>query len=139
MQREEERNEPCGYRRSDEDAHRSDLCDSPAGRIEQEKENPMHDTNIESFQNILRETEAREPLLTTRETTHGDYADTARIAQTLKEALRSQHGWGNLDDAQRESLEMMATKQARILSGNPNEKDHWDDIAGYAKLVSERL
>jgi hypothetical protein len=38
-----------------------------------------------------------------------------------------------------EALEMIAHKIGRILSGDPNHQDHWDDIAGYAKLVSERL
>ena len=27
---------------------------------------------------------------------------------------------------------------ARILEGDPSHKDHWDDIAGYAKLIAER-
>ncbi|WP_257617167.1 hypothetical protein [Campylobacter pinnipediorum] len=34
---------------------------------------------------------------------------------------------------------MIAHKIARILAGNPNYKDHWDDIAGYATLVSKEL
>ena len=34
---------------------------------------------------------------------------------------------------------MIACKIARILSGDPNWRDHWDDIAGYATLVAERL
>ena len=32
---------------------------------------------------------------------------------------------------------MIALKLSRILSGQSNFKDHWDDIAGYAKLGSE--
>jgi hypothetical protein len=36
-----------------------------------------------------------------------------------------------------ESLEMIAHKIGRILAGNENFHDHWDDIAGYAKLGSE--
>ena len=32
---------------------------------------------------------------------------------------------------------MIALKLSRILSGQSNFKDHWDDIAGYAKLASE--
>jgi hypothetical protein len=37
----------------------------------------------------------------------------------------------------REALDMIALKLSRILSGQANFKDHWDDIAGYAKLGSE--
>lgn len=40
---------------------------------------------------------------------------------------------------QRESLELIATKMGRITSGNPNIQDHWDDISGYAELISKRL
>jgi hypothetical protein len=31
---------------------------------------------------------------------------------------------------------MIALKLSRILSGKPDEQDHWDDIAGYARLAS---
>jgi len=40
---------------------------------------------------------------------------------------------------QREALEMIAHKIARIINGDPNYADSWVDIAGYAKLVSDRL
>jgi hypothetical protein len=34
---------------------------------------------------------------------------------------------------------MIAMKIARILSGNANFADHWEDIEGYARLVSNEL
>ena len=37
------------------------------------------------------------------------------------------------------ALDMIAVKISRILSGNPSHKDSWVDIAGYAKLISDRL
>lgn len=40
---------------------------------------------------------------------------------------------------QRESLEMVMHKIARIINGDPNYADSWHDIAGYAKLVADRL
>ena len=36
------------------------------------------------------------------------------------------------------ALVMIATKLSRILTGGPDFRDHWDDIAGYAKLASAR-
>jgi hypothetical protein len=39
---------------------------------------------------------------------------------------------------QREALDMILHKIARIVNGNPNETDHWHDIAGYATLVEQR-
>lgn len=78
----------------------------------------------------------RDPLLTKREKTHGNFLVTARVAQELKNAT---HVGSYLlkDKRQREAVDMICTKLARILSGNCAVKDHWDDIAGYAKLGSE--
>jgi len=47
--------------------------------------------------------------------------------------------WHELDADQQEALEMIAHKIARILNGDPNYVDSWVDIAGYAKLVADRL
>lgn len=47
--------------------------------------------------------------------------------------------WDSLSSDQQEALEMIAHKIARILNGNPNKIDSWEDIAGYAILVAERL
>ena len=44
-----------------------------------------------------------------------------------------------LDADQVEALDMIATKIARILNGNPDHVDSWIDIAGYATLVADRL
>jgi hypothetical protein len=84
--------------------------------------------------------EARHPLLAAREHTHGNFEATALIAQRFKDVARNTPNWGGkLTDVQREALEGVATKIARILSGDPNHKDHWSDIAGGAHLVEERL
>ena len=48
--------------------------------------------------------------------------------------MKSGTNWISLSDEQAESLEMIALKIARILSGNPDYSDHWDDVIGYAKL-----
>ena len=79
------------------------------------------------------------PLLDKREITHGDFAVTAKLSQTMKEWFREQPGWANLSGVQQESLDLIAIKIARILSGNSNEVDHWVDIAGYAQLIVARL
>ena len=74
-----------------------------------------------------------------RNATHGDFADHARATQMLKTVIQNQPGWKNLNAMQRESLDMIACKMARILAGNPNFKDHYVDIQGYAKLIEDRL
>jgi len=72
-----------------------------------------------------------------RESTHGSYRRTASISQQLKNVLQSNahEKWVELTNRQRESLEMICVKIARIMSGDHYEKDHWLDIAGYAELA----
>jgi hypothetical protein len=77
-----------------------------------------------------------EKLLSEREKQHGDYKDVSRISQSLKEVFRSGPNWEKLPDMQKESLELIASKIARILSGDSGVRDHWDDIGGYAGLGS---
>lgn len=78
-------------------------------------------------------------ILNEREKTHGDFYLVAMMAQSLKDAMRHGRNWEELDDPQREALEMIASKVGRILSGNPHEVDHWRDIAGYAALIERWL
>lgn len=80
--------------------------------------------------------EDRDVLLVEREKTHGDFRVNAMISQQLK-GVFIVAGYKDLDLAQREALDMIALKLSRILSGQANFKDHWDDIAGYAKLAAE--
>lgn len=77
-------------------------------------------------------------ILAQRQKTHGSFTTHAQISQHLKNVMRV-YGLDNLDAYQIEALEMIAHKIARILNGNPNYRDHWDDIAGYATLVAEEL
>ncbi len=80
-------------------------------------------------------------LLDVRGKTHGDYEDHARITQRLKLVIndelhtRDLRGQPALSYKATESLDMIAHKIGRILAGQWDHKDHWDDIAGYAKLV----
>jgi len=74
---------------------------------------------------------------TTKEKTHGNYRDTASISQGLKAVMASGKNWDNLNNSQREALEMISVKVSRILSGDANFRNHWDDIEGYAELGGE--
>ena len=78
-------------------------------------------------------------LLDERETTHGSFADNARISQDLKELFACCPGWDRMSLVQREALDMMACKMARILSGKADEIDHWLDLSGYAMLVAKDI
>jgi hypothetical protein len=74
-----------------------------------------------------------------RGTRYGKFKDQAHICQMLKETMRMTEGWLNLSADQAEALEMIQHKIARILNGDPDYHDSWHDIAGYSKLVADRL
>lgn len=78
-------------------------------------------------------------ILAERGQRYGDFDKHADITQSLKKAMASTPGWQRLAPDQREALEMNAHKIGRILNGDPNYADSWEDIAGYAKLVANRL
>ena len=81
--------------------------------------------------------------LNARERTNGDYENNAGASQALKRIIKiwsgGRPGGCHFTSMQQESLDLICTKIGRLCSGDPNCKDTWDDIAGYANLVSERL
>jgi hypothetical protein len=80
--------------------------------------------------------ESNDALLNERQKTHGDFNEVARVSQSIRAIMKDTTNWESLNQNQREALEMICSKLGRILSGNHNFKDHWDDVAGYAKLGS---
>lgn len=73
---------------------------------------------------------------------YGEFKDHAHITQAIKDIFTGKvsgctTNWQYLSDPHKESLEMVAHKIGRILNGDPNYKDSWHDIAGYAKLAEE--
>lgn len=70
---------------------------------------------------------------------YGSYAVAAGIVQGFKRVAQSSRQWADMDADQKESIELIFTKLGRILNGNPNHKDSWHDIAGYAQLIERRL
>ena len=72
-------------------------------------------------------------ILDDRQKTHGDFGEVAVIAQGIKTIIQNNAEF--LTSDQNEALDMIATKIARILSGDANEPDHWVDIVGYATLA----
>ncbi|MCF1502924.1 hypothetical protein L0F51_03975 [Afifella sp. H1R] len=84
-------------------------------------------------------------LLDERKAKHGDFSDHARITRDLKRivagelTLRSVRCQGGITPVMEEAIDMIQHKIGRILAGDPSEADHWDDIAGYATLVADRV
>jgi hypothetical protein len=73
---------------------------------------------------------------------YGKFKDHARISQALKTVIANNlppEQFARFSDDQIEALDMICHKLARIINGDPNYADSWVDIAGYAKLVADRL
>jgi hypothetical protein len=80
-------------------------------------------------------------VLDERGARYGKFVDQARVAQQLKNVAHTfaaQQG-KTFDVDQAEAIDMIFSKLARILNGDPHYADSWIDIAGYAKLVANRL
>ena len=79
--------------------------------------------------------------LAERGTRYGTFAGHAEVTQGLKRYMATELAKRNkvLADDQWEALEMIAHKIARIINGDADYSDSWVDVAGYAKLVADRL
>jgi len=97
-----------------------------------------NDMLAEIERDVADQREPRLPLLEERQHTHGTFEDNAIISQSFKRMFRAGPGWNTLSDIERESMDMIALKFSRILSGKSMSKQHWEDVVGYAKLVEEK-
>ena len=73
--------------------------------------------------------------LAERQARYGQFDEFGRLAQGIKDVLRSGRSWPECSPAQREALEMIAHKMARIVNGDPDHVDSWTDAAGYARRI----
>ena len=92
---------------------------------------PIPEPNMQTTEEILEE----------RARTHGQFADNARIAQELKRLAMREPAYYQMNVVARESLDMIMSKIARILSSDEgvHHLDNWADIAGYARLVEKHM
>ncbi len=77
--------------------------------------------------------------LAERGSRYGEFHNHSFITQALKQQS-SDFLLGmdkQLSPAHQEALDMIFHKIGRILNGDPNYKDSWHDIAGYAKLAED--
>lgn len=72
---------------------------------------------------------------------YGKFTGHAEVTQNLKYLISEELKRRNktLAHDQQEALDMICHKIGRIVNGDENYDDSWVDIAGYAKLVSNRL
>lgn len=75
-----------------------------------------------------------ETILAQRQSVYGDYDQVACTSQAIKCVLHNGKSYSRLSLAERESLDMIANKLARIVNGNFC-LDSWQDVGGYSELV----
>lgn len=89
----------------------------------------------------LKAATAVDATLAERGKRYGTFKGHAEVSQAFKDllAIALEKRGKLLDCDQQEALEMIFHKIARIVNGDHNYHDSWHDIAGYAKLVADRL
>ena len=94
-------------------------------------EDPLSSRNIEH--NHIEE------VLQERGDRYGDFKDHAYLTQKFKEIMRTGVSWKKCSPSQKQALETIADKIARIINGDPDYDDSWTDIIGYSQLVLNQL
>lgn len=107
--------------------------------------NEKHDCwQIEDIRGALTMQQGEAPsdvnqTLDSRTARYGEFVTHAVLSQGLCDVMHTASGWDHLAADQKEALEMIQHKIARILNGDPNYLDNWHDLQGYARLVEKRL
>lgn len=80
-------------------------------------------------------------VLDQRGSRYGSFVGHAKVTQDFKRLLKKHLDDRNkvLTDDQQEALEMIFHKIGRIVNGDADYDDSWVDVAGYSKLVADRL
>ena len=103
----------------------------------------LHEKHFQQYASNTR-AHCKEPtgidaILAERQKTHGSFETHANCTQILEDTFYSFKPSLFYNSVMREGLHMIFHKLGRIAAGCATHKDHWDDIAGYATLVSRSL
>lgn len=103
---------------------------------EREPKELMHSRKMAT---IYDDPKGIDAILAEREKTHGSFAVHANCTQILEDTFYSFRDKHCFTAVMQEGLHMIFHKLGRIAAGSPHFQDHWDDIAGYATLVSRDI
>jgi Domain of unknown function (DUF6378) len=99
------------------------------GLTEQQMEQTVQNTDVDA-------------VLAERGNRYGRFVDHAELTVTLKNAITRHwvaQGKTVIPNDVIEALHMICHKIGRIVNGDHDYADSWIDIAGYAKLVADRI
>ena len=91
-----------------------------------------------SINDQYAEIEKVRQTLNQRQEQYGSFKDVAMFTEQMVDVMRKGY-YEKLAYNQKMALYMICSKMARIVNGNPNHKDSWHDIAGYATLIDNEL
>jgi hypothetical protein len=77
--------------------------------------------------------------LSERGSRYGKFNSVATIVQDLKDVMHNSPNWSKLTASQKEALEMIQHKIARMLNGDTTYIDNAVDIVGYATLMMKNM
>jgi len=120
--------------RNELDKELTSVHESFRQRVETEREQNASNTRAH-----CKEPTGIDAILAEREKTHGSFETHANCTQILEDTFYSFKPSLFYNSVMREGLHMIFHKLGRIAAGCATHKDHWDDIAGYATLVSRSL
>lgn len=111
------------------------------------KPNRANYSGVEAFAAAVKAAEGAagaadiEATLTERGSRYGSFVGHAEVSRGFKTLLAQQldKRGKKLSPDQEEALSMIFHKIGRIVNGDADYADSWVDIAGYAKLVADRL
>ena len=114
---------------------RKKLAEEKAARAEEKLAEVKAQAEAEAKANEV------DTLLDTRADQYGSFMQSADAAIRLKGIMHNAiaRNDAHLFPDQILALDMIAVKLSRIVNGNASHRDSWLDIAGYAKLVADRL
>ena len=98
----------------------------------------IDDEPLQSLNDQYAEIEKVRQTLKTRQEQYGRFEDVAMFTEQMVDVMRKGY-YEKLAYNQKMALYMICSKMARIVNGNPNHKDSWHDIAGYATLIDNEL
>ena len=70
---------------------------------------------------------------------YGKFKEVSETIQGLKSVMHTSRNWDKLTASQKESLDMIQHKIARMLNGDPTYEDNAVDIVGYATLMLKNM
>jgi len=117
----------------------STLKKQMAHKVDEEKAEKLAEVKAAAAE----EAKAKEvdTVLDTRADQYGSFMQGADIAIRIKSIMHNAVARNDMHlfPDQLLALDMIAVKISRIVNGNASHRDSWLDIAGYAKLVADRL